>query len=446
MLDDKDMMNPKEEQPAEGATPEQRLAESPVHNPALELPEIPAPALAEPVLAVEPPERPEPKRSAAGWKLVAAAIALVAVGAGVGSATTWALANRFPVGTPIGVLPVQQSPGAKLVSQTPFEGGANVIPSIYNKVSPAMVAITVSSGNNRFMRASGSGSGFVVDPRGYILTNHHVIDGASKITVKFVDGTTLDAKVVGADRFQDLAVIKVDPGNRSLVAVELGDSDQVQVGELAIAIGSPFGQNYSVTAGIVSGLNRELQEEGNPYVIQGAIQTDASINPGNSGGPLLNDRGQVIGINTAIEGPVRGSVGIGFAVPINTAKQILPTLIAGQNVEYAYLGVGMNDLTPDIAQAIGVTATEGAVISEVQPDTPAAQAGLQSAGFTRRGELISADVIIQIDDTPIKSSSDVANYIRTKKVGDTITMTVLRGKEKLTLTTKLAARPQETEE
>lgn len=445
MLDDKERENTgglhnqaaSEEKEGAGATPELEAAPT---NPVMELPEIPA-SMPETLPAPIVPEaaaEAAPKRSRSGWKLFAAALALVAFGAGIGSATTLVLSSQMRLAAPVGY-EWAQTTGSKLVSDTTVD--PSLIPAIYRKLGPSVVKIDVRT-QSGWSSGSGSGSGFVVDSRGYILTNFHVINNATQIRVKFIDGTVMEGKVTGTDKYKDLAVIKVDPGNRSLIAAPLGDSDEVQVGELAIAIGSPFGQEFTVTAGIVSALNREIvgEDPTNPFGIKGSIQTDAAINPGNSGGPLINSRGQVIGINTAIDGPVRGNVGIGFAVPINAAKDILPTLIAGQKVQYAYLGVTMNDMTPELARILGVDVTEGALIREAHPDAPAGKAGLRSAGVNSRNQLVSADIVVEIDGKPIRSSKDLSDYVQTKRVGDTITLTVVRGKERLALTATLGDR------
>lgn len=435
---------PATEAVASGAVnPEENLV-----DPALELPEIPATqadqttSAAQASTAAEPEQLPEKGRS--GWKSFVAAIALVAVGAGVGSATTFALARQFLAQQPAPVSYVQEytSPGAKAVADLPF-ADSNVIPSVYRKASPGVVKIKAQA--RRGLSRGSTGSGFVVDSRGYILTNYHVIEGTTTIQVHFIDGTVLEGSVVGSDRYQDLAVVKVDPGNRSLVTLPLGDSDKVEVGELAIAIGSPFDQDYTVTAGIVSGVNRSIQEENNPFDIKGAIQTDAAINPGNSGGPLLNAAGEVIGINTAIESPLRGSVGVGFAVPVNSAKKILPTLIAGKKVEYPWLGVGLNTMSPDLAKVIDSSAKTGSVVVSVYKESPAEKAGLKSMGLDRFGNPVSADVIIAVDGTAVKNAEDLIDYLQSKKVGDTISLTVVRGSQTLELQATLAPRPDTIE-
>ncbi|HLN60136.1 MAG TPA: trypsin-like peptidase domain-containing protein [Symbiobacteriaceae bacterium] len=444
MLDDKENQQfdaQHDQQPSADVNPvTDATAEASVEDPVLALPEIPAAAAAAAPSA--PFDAPKPPRKAGnGWKMFAAAVALVALGAGAGSATTFVMArNLVKESLPIGYN-LQSSSSLQAVSQTVAEGGASVVPGIYKKVAPSTVKIDVTA-KRGYLSGSGSGSGFVVDPAGYILTNYHVIDGASTISVKFVDGTTMDAKLVSGDPNKDIALIKVDPGNRTLVAVPLGDSDNVQVGELAVAIGSPFGQEFTVTAGIVSAVNRTLVEQEGSFPIAGGIQTDAAINPGNSGGPLLNANGEVIGINTLIETGdtgVRGNLGIGFAVPINTAKEILPTLMAGKKVEYAFLGISDESLTAQLARRLGVNVKEGIVVTQVSEGSPAEKAGLLNP--SQLGNVISADVITEIDGKKMTSHQDLLALIQTKKPGDKVTITVLRGKEKLTLEATLGTRP-----
>ena len=415
-------------------------------DPALELPEIPAAApQPQPPYYMYPPQfaqqQQPPRRS--GFLTFVAAIALVAVGAGIGAGTTWGL-NRYmgQNNDPIGYS-FMQSSGVKAISQTTPEVGASVIPGIYRKVGPAVVKIdTVARRGSQ--TGSGTGSGVVVDARGYILTNHHVIDGATDISVEFIDGTTLPGKVMGFDRYKDLAVVKVDPGGRSLVAAPLGDSEAVEVGELAIAIGSPFDQSFTVTAGIVSAINREVQEGDSLYTIRGVIQTDASINPGNSGGPLLNANGEVIGINTLIETGgtgLRANVGIGFAVPISAAKAILPKMIAGEDIQYPWLGVTLYPVDKDLANEFKLAVSEGAMIGSVTKGTPAEKAGLKPATIRRQAIAEVGDIVVEVDGKPVKNDEDLRQYILTKQVGDKINLIVARGKERVTVPVTLEARP-----
>jgi S1-C subfamily serine protease len=452
MLDDKDLFDQDGQhneqpsaQPAEPAYEAQpAAAEQPAaHDPVMELPEIPVTAAAAEPVMYAPQEAPKKKNS--GWKLFAAAVALVAMGGAVGGATTWTLASKLAKNqVPIG-LNLAASNGVKAVALTTSEVGASVIPNIYQRVAPATVRIdtTIKQQSRGFFgggASGGTGTGFVVDASGYIVTNYHVIDGATSITVKFYDGTTLDGKVVSGDQRKDVAVVKVDPGNRSLVTVPLGDSSKVEPGELAIAIGTPFGEEWTVTAGIVSAINRTVQEE-NSIPIPGAIQTDAAINPGNSGGPLLNGNGEVVGINTLINTGTSGvdaNVGIGYAIPINMVKEILPTLMAGKQVEYAFLGVATEDLTPQNARTLGVDVKQGAIVDEVTKGSPAEKAGLQNP--VQIGRAVTADVITAIDGKKITGQNDILAYIAQKKPGDEVTLTVVRGKETVELKATLAKR------
>lgn len=401
-----------------------------------QLPEIPR--AQEPIEGLSltiPDEIPPRRKKGAFWGKAVAVVALVALGAGVGSATTATMLNRYTQqATPIGV-PQNWSSQKTTISEQIYNG-STVVSDVYKRVGPSVVSLEV-----RTARGGATGSGFVVDAAGYILTNHHVIEGARSIKVHFLDGTELDGTVVGSDQFQDLAVVKVDPGNRTLVAAPMGDSDRVEVGELAIAIGAPFGVENTVTAGIISGLNRTL-DESSGISIKGVLQTDAAINPGNSGGPLLNGNGEVIGINTAIEGPVQGNVGIGYSVPINTAKELLPELKAGNKV-YPWLGVSLQDMDSTAAKVLNTDVTEGAVVIDVLEGTPAEKAGIQLPAATPRGVIVSADIIIGVDGKKVANSQDLITYIRAKKVGDKVALEVARGKERVTINVTLEARPAE---
>ncbi|MFS8639674.1 MAG: trypsin-like peptidase domain-containing protein [Symbiobacteriaceae bacterium] len=435
--------------PEEPATPEVDASES---RPELELPEIPeTPHAAPPVVLydaprVEPPDAGREKRSGRGraWRLVAGAAALAVLSAAVASGSTYYLMKEHLAAQAASYAQAAPSGSATTIqptARTVAEAGATVIPEIYKRVAPAVVSVYVEASRG-FYRASGQGSGFVVDPEGYILTNYHVIENARSIEVQFIDGDRLEARVVGTDQMSDLAVLKVDPGDKKLVAATLGDSDQVQVGELAIAIGNPYGHAFTVTAGIISAVGREIVEP--TTSIPGAIQTDAAINPGNSGGPLLNSRGEVIGVNTAIEAPTEwsGNVGLGFAVPINTAKEILPTLMAGQTVQRPWLGVYLEDVDEWYARVLGLSTTEGAVVVQVVPGSAAEKAGLRSPRFDRANRLISADVIIALDGEKVTGADDLRNRIlRNHKVGDEVELTIIRDGQELTLKATLDARP-----
>ncbi|WP_127475394.1 DegQ family serine endoprotease [Sulfurivermis fontis] len=255
------------------------------------------------------------------------------------------------------------------------------------------------------------GSGVVMDAaKGYIITNHHVIDGAHEISVNLADGRTLQAELVGSDEETDVAVIKVAPEN--LHAVTTADSDQLRVGDFVVAIGNPFGLGQTVTSGIVSAVGRSgLGIEG----YEDFIQTDASINPGNSGGALVNLRGELVGINTAILSQSGGNVGIGFAIPINMAKEIMAQLIEHGEVRRGVLGAQAQDLTPELAQAFGLAAQRGAVVTQVTPGSPADKAGLKSG-----------DIITQLNGRAVRDAADVRNVIGLLRVGQKVEMKVMR--------------------
>jgi S1-C subfamily serine protease len=288
-----------------------------------------------------------------------------------------------------------------------------------------------------------TGSGFVLDKDGTILTNAHVVAGSDDVQVRFgEEDDFVDADVAGRDPSNDLAVLKVDPDDAKLVPLPLGDSSKVTVGDSAIAIGNPFGFSRTVTTGIVSALQRQI-EAPNGFPIRNVIQTDASINPGNSGGPLLDGQGRVVGINTQIAtGGSSGSVGIGFAVPINTAKEVLPQLKKGDEVQRAYLGIEMGEVNEQVADDLNLPVKQGALIQNVVKDGPADDAGLR-AGRTPTGEGIVAggDLIVEVDGKAVKGPDDVADAIASKKPGDEVTVKYYRGDDTKSAKVKLGKRP-----
>jgi S1-C subfamily serine protease len=286
-----------------------------------------------------------------------------------------------------------------------------------------------------------TGSGFALDREGFVLTNAHVVEGAERVRVRFGDGDLVRAKVEGSDPSTDLAVLKVDPGKVDLRPIPLGDSSKVRVGDAAIAIGNPFGLEHTVTTGIVSALQRSI-EAPNGFSIENAIQTDASINPGNSGGPLLDGRGRVIGINAQIEtgGGARGSVGIGFAIPINLAKKVVPQLKEKGEVEHAYIGVTTAPVPDD---ARGLPTKEGALVQEVAPGSPARDAGLRAGKKeTDQGILLGGDLIVKVDNVQIEEPQDVAAAIADNKPGDKIGIEYYRGKILRKVELTLGKRPK----
>jgi putative serine protease PepD len=290
-----------------------------------------------------------------------------------------------------------------------------------------------------------TGSGFVVDKDGYIVTNAHVVEGADSVDVSFDEsGDSVPAEVKGVDVDSDVAVLKVDPSDvKQLTPVPLGDSSKVAVGDPVIAIGNPFGYSRTVTTGIVSGLQRQIQAP-NGFTISNVIQTDASINPGNSGGPLMDANGRVIGINSQIAtgGSGQGSVGIGFAVPIDTAKKLLPDLRAGETIERAYLGVQMQGVTGQLAEDLNLAADHGALIAEVTPGSPADKAGLRGGRTgTTDGIAAGGDLIVAIDGKEMRDEDAVAAAVADHKPGDRIDIEYYRGNDKKTVTVELTKRP-----
>ena len=290
-----------------------------------------------------------------------------------------------------------------------------------------------------------TGSGFVVGKDGTILTNAHVVEGAESVTVSFEEGgEEIPAEVKGVDTSTDLAALKIDPSDvEDLEVLPLGDSSKVEVGDPVVAIGNPFGYSRTVTTGIISGLQREITAP-DGFQISDVIQTDASINPGNSGGPLLDSNGRVIGINSQIAtGGGQGSVGIGFAVPVNTAKKLLPQLRQGGEIEHAWLGVQMSDVNAEVAEQLDLPVDHGALVVEATEDSPAEDAGIQS-GDPETGE--GADVITAIDGKTVNTSEDLANAIAAKQPGDSVELELYRDGEKETVEVELGERPSTLQE
>ncbi|HYF27515.1 MAG TPA: trypsin-like peptidase domain-containing protein, partial [Baekduia sp.] len=325
---------------------------------------------------------------------------------------------------------------------------------IYKRYAPGVVFITaerverVQSPFDLYpseQRSQGTGSGFVIDDNGEILTNAHVVSGATDVQVQFADKKSVKAKIVGQDVSTDLALLKVDPEGLDLRPLPLGSSRDVQVGDPTIAIGNPFGLDRTLTTGVVSALQRRIQAP-NGFAISDVIQTDAAINPGNSGGPLIDAAGRVIGVNSQIEtaGTSRGNVGIGFAVPIDTAKRILPDLEKSGKVERAYLGV--LGLTIDGSlDALDLPADSGVLVQEVTPGSPADKAGIRAGEIqaSLNGETIvlGGDIITKVAGQEIKRQDDLARLVQSKKSGEELEVRLLRGGKERTVKVKLADRP-----
>lgn len=326
-----------------------------------------------------------------------------------------------------------------------------IVIGVYRAASPGVVHITsIVLSQDFFFRIvpeRGTGSGFIVDDRGYILTNNHVVENADSLEVTLADKIKVPAKLVGRDPNNDIAVIRIALPREKLTPLRLGDSSQLQVGQMAIAIGNPFGLDRTVTRGVVSALGRSLKADTGRQ-IRNVIQTDAAINPGNSGGPLLNSRGEVIGINTAIFTPSGGSVGIGFAIPVNTAKKLLPQLIARGRVSHPWLGINGMDITADLARALDLPVKEGVMIAQVVSGGPAARAGLR--GAQRRARVrnyilaVGGDIIVGLDGRKIATVDDLTAVLdETKKAGEEVRVDVLRDGKPLTVVTRLGELPEE---
>lgn len=298
---------------------------------------------------------------------------------------------------------------------------------IFRKASPAVVFVTNTALRRGLFSLDvyeiprGSGSGFVWDEQGLIVTNFHVIAGAHKLTVTLADRSEHTAEVIGVAPEKDLAVLRLDPPPENLVSLPLGDSSELTVGRKVLAIGNPFGLDTTLTTGIVSALGREIRAPGN-RTIRGVIQTDAAINPGNSGGPLLNSLGQLIGVNTAIYSPSGASAGIGFAIPVNTVREVVPQLISYGRVLRPVIGV---ELASD--RWVQRNRIKGLPLVQVFPGLPAADAGMAGAWRNARGEVVLGDIITAIDGKPIRNHDDYFSALEAREPGDMISVETLRG-------------------
>ena len=348
------------------------------------------------------------------------------------------------------------TPRAALAPTAKPLSGSSFDPSrIYTTRSPGVVTIYALYGNS-LSAQEGQGSGFVVSPKGYILTNSHVITNAGdapgkataadKLYVEFQDRDRIPAKIVGWDIYDDVGLIKVNPADHRLDAVPLGNSAQVQVGQPVAAIGSPFGNVNSLSVGVVSATERSIDSLTSQYSLIDAIQTDAAINHGNSGGPLFDARGRVIGINAQIRSDSGSAEGVGFAVPIDSARRSMTQLIAARRVSYAYVGIETEDLIPTIARRLHYPVLHGAVVTKVNPNSPGAQAGLRAG--TDKQELLGApfisggDVIVAIADHPVGSAEDVVRVVTEQlSPGQSVPITFIRGGRRHQVTIKLAERP-----
>jgi 2-alkenal reductase len=386
-----------------------------------------------------------------------AAVSLVAAGLGAGAVLlVGSLAGWFASGETVRTVVVPTAPaetGSSAAPPSPAAGDFDPA-QIYATRSPWFVTIYSAFAGGR----ESQGSGFVVSADGHVLTNSHVVTdprtegvstrGAERVYVVFADGDRIPGRIVGWDLFNDTGVVKVDPEDHTLAPLPLGDSSRVVVGEPVAAIGSPFGQESSLAVGVVSATRRSIDSLTSAYDVTDAIQIDAPINHGNSGGPLLDARGRVIGLNAQIRSDSGTAEGVGFAIPINSARRSMEQLVATGRVAYAYVGVTTQDVTPTLARRYGFEASRGALIQTVQPDTPASRAGLRGSSDRRvfNGIPISigGDLIVRFAGEKVEGASDIARIVTERlRPGQTVSITVVRGGtgDRETVRLRLVERP-----
>jgi 2-alkenal reductase len=366
-----------------------------------------------------------------------------------------------PTATAVPLPTVAPVPTLQPEAVAPLEEQQRVLIELYRRVNPAVVSIEVIGRHPPAEGADvpdedilfGQGSGFLFDDQGRIVTNNHVVEGATSFQVRYFDGSAVEATLVGTDPGSDLAVLKVDELPAGAAPLVLADSREVEVGQMAVAIGNPFGERNTLTVGVVSGVGRSLSgprstEGGGRFPITNIIQTDASINPGNSGGPLLNIRGEVIGVNTAISTTSGQFEGVGYAVPSNTVGRVVPALIAAGRYDHPWLGVGMRDVDPILARRFELGARQGVLITAVQSGSPAERAGLRAGTTTGTyaGQtlLYDGDIITAIEGELVHAGEDLVGYLESSaEVGATVTLTVVRNGEEQQIDVTLDSRPDE---
>ncbi len=312
---------------------------------------------------------------------------------------------------------------------------------IFEKSEPGVVRVNTQTNNG----TGGVGSGFVFDKKGHIITNAHVIDDATKIVITFLDGRSYNAEIIGMDKYTDIGVIKVNADLKLLHPLSLGDSSNLEVGEPITAIGNPFGLSGSMTSGIISQMGRLLPSDSG-YSIPDVIQTDAAINPGNSGGPLLNMRGEIVGINTAIQSTTGEFTGVGFAIPSQTVAKIVPTLISEGEYKHPWIGISGADIDPDMASVLGLKDAIGFLIITIVEDSPAEEAGLIGSNGTKKVDgreySIGGDIIIGVDGIEVRKIADILVHLqRAKMIGDEMDLEILRDGRTTNVTVILQERP-----
>lgn len=363
---------------------------------------------------------------------------------------TMSLSTRAQDGTPI-VWP--NAPTIAAPEDTSFLNEDELmLVNLYNQVANSVVSINTLTeavdeitGDEFF--GGGTGTGFIIDTQGHIVTNNHVIDGATTIEVNFFDGRIVRAELIGADADSDLAVIQVEVPSDTLGPVVIGNSDELFVGQSTVALGSPFNEPWTMTTGIVSALNRTIRGL-NDYSIPNTIQTDAAINPGNSGGPLFNMQGEVIGVNSQIRSETRSNSGVGYAIPSNLMRRVSTDLIANGRVDYSYLGIGGSDVNLAVIESLNLpNNARGVVVGDVAPNGPAGRGGLRGAVEQRNGDsfptLQSADIITAVNGSPVTGMPSLISYLANyTRPGQEIILTVVRdGEAELTLAVTLTDRP-----
>ena len=393
------------------------------------------------------------------WVVILVAIAALAgatLGCGLPSEVLLQpTALPAPTPTPVPATPTTAPPQVPAMTEEPANALEGQVVAVYESAGPAVVNIsTVVIAYDFFMRPvpqeGGTGSGFVYDAEGHIVTNYHVVENAEELSVTLADGEVYPAQIVGVDPSNDLAVVRIDVENLPQ-PVALGDSDGLRVGEFVVAIGNPFGLERTLTVGVISSLGRVIQSPDGRFIGE-AIQTDAAINPGNSGGPLLDLEGRVIGVNSQIISPSRASAGIGFAVPVNTVKRVVPQLIAQGRYAHPWLGVQPLGLTPERAQAfreagMDVPVDEGLLMIEVIPGGPADRAGIRGGDrIVQLGNVqlpLGGDIVTAINGEAVDDLQELTVYLETQtQVGDTVEVTIFRGGVEQSVRVTLAERPR----
>lgn len=368
------------------------------------------------------------------------AIRLLAIGLIIGLGAYW-LGSRYGKPSP-------RSVDALRLNATPSDNTLDAFEAenvrIYRQASPAVANVVTRTVEYDFffnpVPVEGAGSGFVIDTDGHILTNYHVIQGAQTIEVTLGDRSRFKAKLIGVDTRNDLALVKIDPAGRKLTTLPLGDSRNLLVGQRVLAIGNPFGFQSTLTTGVVSSLGRTVQTGENTFIDE-AIQTDAAINRGNSGGPLLNSHGEVIGINSAIYAPTGTTAGIGFAIPVNTARRVAEDLIKTGRVRRATLGIEGRGLWPGLAEALHLNVQQGILVERVTPGGPAAQAGIRGGTHSMVAGLqelrTGGDVLVAWDDKPLATQTDLTLLLNRAWPGDSVNLALIRDGKKITVPVKL---------